>query len=273
MRTSPLQEAARHLLNSIPFRPKLAVVLGSGLGDFADSMDVQFTVENSTIPHYPASSVQGHAGKLIFGTVQDAGVRSLPFVAFKGRVHYYEGGKLEDVLFPIRLAHRLGVRTLLLTNAAGGVNNRFEAGQLMLMRDYINFTGLSIPFEGSAPNPIRKSHQLDRKLQLLFKEAAKDIGVDLKEGTYCWLQGPSYETAGEINMVRVLGADAVGMSTVPEIVKATDLGMKVGGISLISNLATGLSTTKLSHDEVTETANRVKASFAALMKSVILKIR
>jgi purine-nucleoside phosphorylase len=143
----------------------------------------------------------------------------------------------------------------------------------MLMRDYINFTGLSIPFEGSAPNPIRKSHQLDRKLQLLFKEAAKDIGVDLKEGTYCWLQGPSYETAGEINMVRVLGADAVGMSTVPEIVKGTELGMKVGGISLISNLATGLSATKLSHDEVTETANRVKASFAALMKNVILKIR
>jgi purine-nucleoside phosphorylase len=262
--------AQKIFLPLAPFRPSIALILGSGLGDFADHMDVEKIVEASSIPGYPVGSVHGHEGKLIFGAVRENGKSSPPLLIFKGRVHYYETGNIEKVLFPISLAKDLGAKTLLVTNAAGGVNTDFAPGQLMLIHDYLNLTGLEISRVSSTQK--RQSLKLDERLQKVFRSAALDLGIPLEEGTYCWLQGPAYETSAEINMARRLGADAVGMSTVPEIIRARDLGMRVAGISLISNLATGLSPSKLSHQEVTETANRVKARFVSLMRRVLVSI-
>ncbi len=269
----PLNEAVRFVRANIAFKPKIALVLGSGLGDFVNSVSVHASLNAADIPHYPLGSVKGHAGRIVFGTINEGTVSSAPLLLFQGRVHYYENGDIEKVVFPIRLASKLGARVLLLTNAAGGINSRFESGQLMLMKGYLNLaTQHPIADPASARHSIRKE-TFDRNLQNLFVESARDLGIRLQEGVYCWLHGPSYETAAEIKMLRTLGADAVGMSTVPEIIKARSLGMRLAAISLISNMATGLSSTKLSHQEVTETANRLQQSFSALMRSVILRIR
>jgi purine-nucleoside phosphorylase len=268
-----LDEAARFVRGKIDSKPKIALVLGSGLGDFAESVSIRAALKAVEIPHYPVGSVKGHAGRLIFGTIEDGEKSSAPLLLFQGRVHYYENGDIEKVVFPIQLASKLGVQVLLLTNAAGGVNDRFESGQLMLMRGYLNLAK-QLPI--ADPRYRRRNstrRDFDADLQRLFLESAKALGIKLQEGVYCWLHGPSYETAAEIKMLRILGADAVGMSTVPEIIKAKSLGMRVAAMSLISNMATGLSSTKLSHQEVTETANRLQQSFTALMKKVILQIR
>ncbi len=268
-----LGEAFRHIRNIIDFRPKIALVLGSGLGRFAYNVSARLVINSTDIPHYPISSVQGHAGRIIFGTIEQSGHTSLPLLLFQGRVHYYETGQIERVVFPIELAKKLGAKTLIVTNAAGGINANFQAGQLMLIKDCLNFVRKypSIPSVIGAQQRI--SAGFDPRLQDLVRESARDLKIDLQEGTYCWLHGPSYETAAEIKMLRTLGVDAVGMSTVPEIIKARSLGMKVAGISLISNMATGLSLTKLTHEEVTETADKTQSRFSALMKQVILRIR
>ena len=266
-----VDEAYKHIRKHTDFRPVIALVLGSGLGSFAENVSVEYAIDSADIPNYPVSSVQGHAGKLLFGSIRDNGRTSLPILLFQGRVHYYESGLIDRVVLPVELAHKLGAKTLIVTNAAGGINANFHAGQLMLISDCLNLVGKHPPTKSSGSRG-RQLTGFDIGIQETIRQAARDLGIGLQEGTYCWLHGPSYETAAEIKMLRTLGVDAVGMSTVPEITRARSLKMKVGGISLISNMATGLSPSKLSHEEVTETADKTQLSFSALMKEIILRI-
>jgi purine-nucleoside phosphorylase len=273
MTDNPVAEAHNYIRKLTDFRPSIALVLGSGLGSFAEQVQVRCTINSADIPGYPVSSVQGHAGKLVFGRIEHAGKTSLPLLLFKGRVHYYESGQIGRVVFPIELARRLGTKTLVVTNAAGGINANFHAGQLMLIKDCLNLA-LKYPFsESLSQRTKRKAVEFDPKLLDLIRASARELNIGLEEGTYGWLHGPSYETAAEIRMLRTLGVDAVGMSTVPEIVKARSFGMKVAGVSLISNMATGLSPTKLSHEEVTDTADRTQLRFSSLMREILLRIR
>ncbi|MBI4548711.1 MAG: purine-nucleoside phosphorylase [Ignavibacteriae bacterium] len=263
--SSQVKESVRFIRSKVSIRPRIAIILGSGLGDFADTVVNKKTFETSRIPHYPQSNVEGHSGKLIFGKLSHVSV-----LAFQGRIHFYETGNLESVLYPIRLAHGLGIKTLIVTNAAGAVNRQFNPGDLMLITDQINLT-----FENPLRHlrlPIANLQLYDVKLQKLILQVAKENKIDLKQGVYCGIKGPSYETAAEIEMIRRIGGDAVGMSTVNEVSLAVALGMRVAGISVITNLSTGITTEKLSHLDVTEVATRVRKVFANLMSRVIEKI-
>lgn len=277
---SELEQALSFIHSKTSTKHQIALVLGSGLGEFAETLSKPQAIPTSEIPHYPHSTVQGHEGKLVFGQVTLNEETSLPLVVFKGRVHYYESGDLNSALIPIRIAHGLGARYLIVTNAAGGINHTFNPGDLMLIRDFINLTFLKIMCPGnSRGSDIEFRHgrvstnAFDIRLQEIIRKAAKGIKIPLKEGTYCWLTGPTYETLAEIEMLRRMGVDATGMSTVPEIALAQQLGMKVAGISLISNMAAGMTGEKLSHQEVMETANRVKAGFTELMTKILISIK
>lgn len=278
MDNAQLDRALSSVLTQITERPVIAVILGSGLGDFAEELFERKAIPTSTISHYPVSTVQGHEGKLVFGRIRSDGRTSLPVLVFKGRVHYYETVDLDAVVFPIHLAAALGVRYLLVTNAAGGVGRSLAAGDLMLINDFVNFTFLypQVNTQQRRGNPFAQQEYrefLDEELQAIFRLAATELGVVLREGVYCWLKGPTYETKAEVEMFRRLGVDALGMSTVPEILAANELGIRVAGISLISNLAAGMSAEKLSHEEVTETGKRVRLTFSRLLKEVLLRIK
>ena len=216
----------------------------------------------------------GHAGKLILGHIKTQTQQSVPLLVFQGRVHFYETNNLQPVVFPVHVAKRLGIKQMLITNAAGGVNKNFSAGDLMLIRDVLNLTFMGV---GQNKNDLKKKKTstslFDTKLENIILTCAQRLNIPLQEGTYCWLKGPSYETPAEIQMLQRIGVDAVGMSTVPEMLTAHSLGIKLSGISLISNLAAGLSATKLTHKEVTETADQVKNTFTSLMEQVVLSIR
>jgi purine-nucleoside phosphorylase len=268
--TDPIQQAAQFIQDNVPTRPRIACILGSGLGDFAETISSPFSISASDIPHYPVSSISGHAGKLVFGEIRAGLQTSLPLLVFQGRVHFYESNSLDTTIFPTRVAHALGAEYLIVTNAAGGINRSFRPGDLMLIRDTLDLTFLRRQHKSQSRHGA--TNYFDSSLQSALRTTASDLGVRLQEGTYCWLKGPSYETAAEIEMLRRLGADAVGMSTVPEIVTAASLGMKVVGISLISNLATGITGEKLSHEEVTDTANLVKQKFTQLMSTFLLTV-
>ncbi|MBI2618730.1 MAG: purine-nucleoside phosphorylase [Ignavibacteriales bacterium] len=280
-----LREAAETIKSQIAFPPKVALILGSGLGDFADQLQNAVAIASSRIPHYPSSTVQGHEGKLVFGTVRHSQNESPPLLVFKGRVHLYESGNLSSTLFPVALARELGAGTLIVTNAAGGINRSFSPGDLMLIRDFLGLTFLSVKshlnFRDDASDDIvvsrsdrlRRHSSLDGTLQEVIRTTAREFAVPLQEGTYCWLKGPSYETAAEIEMLSRVGVDAVGMSTVPEMSLGMQLGMKVAGISLISNFATGITEGKLSHQEVTETAHKVRSRFTNLLSQILLRLR
>jgi len=265
--------AAVFIRRHVSQRPSVGLILGSGLGGFADSVTASEVIRAEEIPGYPISSVPGHAGQLLFGQIRRGAERSPSLLVFKGRVHYYESADFEQVVLPIALAHRLGVRTLLITNAAGGINSQFLPGDLMIIHDVMNL-GFKRPLtdhpthtDGSA---LRAG--MDPTLTSLLRTTARLLGITVQQGVYCWLQGPTYETAAEIQMLRRLGADAVGMSTVPEILMAASRGMRTAGISLISNFATGIATSPLSHDEVTETADRTQMTFTRLMTEVVLRL-
>lgn len=246
------------------FVPKVAIVLGSGLGDYAKQIRVETEVSYEEIPGFPVSTVPGHAGKFIFGYVGD-----VPVVCMKGRVHYYEGYAISDVVLPIRLMKLLGAEILFLTNAAGGVNTSFHAGDLMLIRDHI---------AAFAPNPLigpnveelgtrfpDMSEVYDKKLSQIILETARENEVYLQEGVYTQMTGPSYESPADVKMLRVLGCDAVGMSTVVEAIAARHAGMRICGISCISNLAAGLSANPLNHKEVQESADKAAPKFQKLV--------
>jgi purine-nucleoside phosphorylase len=262
--------ALEYVLRQITVKPKLALILGSGLGNFGSKIDVSNILKSEDIPHYPQSSVQGHAGRLIFGHLRLGSRISIPLLVFQGRVHFYECESLERVTFPVLLAKKLGIKKLIVTNAAGGINANFKAGDLMLIRDIINLTQMGCPQIGRDGVPKRL---FNVNLQKTVLECSKMLGIPLQEGTYCWLKGPSYETPSEIQMLKKLGIDAVGMSTVPEIFTASRLQMDIVGISLISNMGAGISPTKLSHTEVTETANSVQERFSELMSHVVISLR
>jgi purine-nucleoside phosphorylase len=264
-------EAAEYLRGRGYGGGDVGVVLGSGLGAFAEQMAEPFAIDYSAIPHWPASSVIGHAGRLIGGTSRGKRV-----LALSGRAHFYEGHDLRTVTFAVRVLSRLGIRTLLLTNAAGGINTRFTSGALMVMDDHINFLG-SNPLVG--PNDDRfgvrfpdMTEVYSKRLRALADAAARDLGLAIEHGIYIAVHGPSYETPAEIRAFRVLGADAVGMSTVPEAIVARQMGIEVLGISCISNMAAGILPHPLHHDEVMETTQRVRAEFIALLEGIIERL-
>jgi purine-nucleoside phosphorylase len=246
----------------------IGIVLGSGLGPFTDTMKEPFGVGYGEIPNWPAPNVIGHAGRFIGGTVMGRRV-----IALSGRVHFYEGHDLQTVTFPVRALGRLGVKTLILTNAAGGINTNFVQGALMVIDDHINLFG-SNPLIG--PNDERfgprfpdMTEVYSRRLRAVADEAARAVRVPVEHGVYIAVHGPSYETPAEIYAFRTLGADAVGMSTVPEAIVARHMGLEVLGISCISNMAAGILPHPLHHDEVLETTRRVRAQFVALVEGII----
>jgi purine-nucleoside phosphorylase len=263
--------AAEDIRAHVDVVPTIAVVLGSGLGAFAESLADSITIPYEALPDWPASRVIGHAGKLVVGTA--AGKR---VIALSGRVHYYEGHQLPVVTFATRVLGRLGVKTLLLTNAAGGINTKFGQGALMVIDDHLNLLG-SNPLIG--PNDERfglrfpdMSEVYSRRLRALADEAARAMGLPIEHGVYVAVTGPSYETPAEIRAFRVLGADAVGMSTVPEAIVARHMGMEVLGISCISNMAAGILPQPLTAEEVIETTGRVRAQFIGLLEGVLARL-
>jgi purine-nucleoside phosphorylase len=266
-----INESVEAFHDRLKFRPKIALVLGSGLGQFGELLDDAVQIDASSIPHYPRSVTVGHNGKLIIGKLN-----GVPLLCFQGRVHFYESGDLSTVLYPMLVAHGLGITQLILTNAAGGTRDDFTPGDFMIIDDHINLTfrnPLRPIFDEQRSTPYIHSGEIyDREIRKIIRDAASAKGVPIRSGVYCAVLGPSYETAAEINMVRKIGGDAVGMSTVNEASLAHSLGMRVAGISCITNLSTGISSEKLSHDEVTEVANRVKPAFAKLLMGVIERI-
>lgn len=246
----------------------VAVVLGSGLGGYEEALIGPREISFDEIPGFPKSTVPGHAGKLIVGTIRDKRV-----LIMSGRFHHYEGHSLDKVTMPIRVMALLGVRTLILTNAAGGVNTDFHPGELMLITDYINLTGRN-PLRGAnldafGPRFPDMSMAYDRQLREVALDRAKQHGITLREGVYAWWMGPSYETPAEIRMVRTLGGDAVGMSTVPETIVARHCGMRVLGISTITNMAAGVLDAPINHEEVLAMGGKVREDFHVLLSSVI----
>lgn len=257
------------LRSKTDFVPKVGIILGSGLGDFANQIRVESEVPYNEIAGFPVSTVAGHAGKFIFGYLGD-----VPVMCMKGRVHYYEGYAMTDVVLPIRLMYMMGVRNLLLTNAAGGIGDGFKAGDLMMITDQI---ACFVPNPLIGPNDEKYGPRFpdmsaiyNRDLQDVIRSAAAKHNVPIKEGVYVQLTGPSYESPAEIRMLKALGAGAVGMSTTVEAIVANHLGMKICGISCISNLAAGLSDTPLSHKEVQEAADKAAPLFQKLVKEIIM---
>jgi purine-nucleoside phosphorylase len=265
---SKVEEAASFLKGRITERPDVAVVLGSGLGDFADGLDDAVSLPYGDIPHWPASAVVGHAGKLVAGTL--AGRR---VVVLSGRAHFYEGHPMQTVTFGTRVLARLGAPALILTNAAGGVNVSFKPGTLMVMDDHINLMG-SNPLVGAneerfGPRFPDMTEVYSKRLRAIADDAAKSAGIEVAHGIYAAMHGPSYETPAEIRFLRTIGADAVGMSTAPEAIVARHMGVEVLGISCITNPAAGVLDTPLVHDEVMEVARRVRAEFSMLLEAII----
>src|ERR1044071_7331447 len=265
------QRAAEQIRSRTKTAPLIAVVLGSGLGAFADELTESTSVAYHEIPGFAQATVEGHAGRLVIGKAGD-----VPIAAMQGRFHFYEGYSLEEVTFPIRVLKLLGVRTLILTNAAGSLNTEFTPGSLMVISDHINLMGTN-PLIG--PNDDRfgplfpdLSATYDPHLQNMVITEANEIGLDMRRGVYASLSGPSYETPAEIHMVRTLGADAVGMSTVPEAIVARHMDMQVVGISCITNLAAGVSDRPVDHDQVIATGERVGAQFSELLRRVIPRL-
>ncbi|WP_411342981.1 purine-nucleoside phosphorylase [Paenibacillus sp. WLX1005] len=263
-----IQEAASYIHSKSSINPEIGLILGSGLGILADLIEDGVSIPYGDIPHFPVSTVEGHDGELLLGNVQGR-----PVVMMKGRFHMYEGYGPEVTAFPVRVMKELGVSSLLVTNAAGGVNTSYEPGDLMVLSDHLNMTGRN-PLIG--PNDpalgVRfpdLSEAYSRRLRSVFKETAASQGLKVQEGVYAGLLGPTYETPSEIRMLRTLGADAVGMSTVSETIVARHAGLEVLGISCITNMAAGILDQPLSHDEVMETADRVRDQFLKLVLAII----
>jgi purine-nucleoside phosphorylase len=260
--------AAEFVLARTELRPRIAIVLGSGLGAFAEQLESAVAISFAEIPHFPQSTVPGHSGKLVIGKV--AGV---PVAVMQGRVHGYEGYSSEEVTFPVRVLGRMGVQTLVLTNAAGGINEGLKRGQLVLIADHINLSGRN-PVAGRAderlgPRFFDMSEAYSRRLRELAHEAARAMEFRLDEGVYLSVLGPSFETPAEIRAFRTMGADLVGMSTVQEAIVARQMGMEVLGISCVTNMAAGISAEPLSHEEVMETGRAVEVQLAGLLTRVV----
>ncbi len=271
MFSSELQYALKYVRGKISSKPKIAIILGSGLGPFADELSDKIVISTSSIPNYPVSTVEGHAGKWIMGEF-----KGKPVLALKGRVHSYEGYSLQKVTFGIHLLAEFGIQTMIVTNAAGGLNRSFAAGDLMLITDHINLM-FDNPLFGPNDNSLGPRFPdmcapYSVKLQKLAENTALELGIKLQKGVLASLKGPTYETAAEVRMMQNLCADAGTMSTVPEVITAVYRGLRVLGISCITNLGTGMTPNKLSHEEVTEVAEHVKDKFFRLIKEIITRL-
>ncbi|MGC9933921.1 purine-nucleoside phosphorylase [Priestia aryabhattai] len=263
-----VQQTKDYLLSQIDQWPSIGLVLGSGLGILADEIENPIYIPYNEIPHFPASTVTGHAGRMVIGDLKGKRV-----IAMQGRFHYYEGHSLEAVTYPIRIMKAIGVQQIIVTNAAGGINPNFKPGDLMIIQDHINLTSQN-PLIGPNEEEFGErfpdmSEAYSKKLIALAKGVASKNKINMVEGIYAGMLGPSYETPAEVNFLSIIGASAVGMSTVPEVIVAQHSGLEVLGISCISNMAAGISGHSLTHDEVMETTENIKAQFLQLVKEVI----
>lgn len=257
-----LAQAEEYILSKVQNVPDTAVVLGSGLGYFANQLTPNVILNNRDIPNFPPPTVVGHEGKIIFGSIKRANL-----IAIQGRSHYYEGKTFSEITFYVQLFSRLGVKNLVLTNAGGGMNPALKPGDLVLLKDYINFTQLEVLPVEQIPQQI-----FSERLATIAKSVATELKITLSEGVYCWTTGPSYETHAEVQIIRDLGADVVGMSTVPELIVGAYLGLNILGISLVTNLAAGIGATPLTHEEVQAVADEIKEPYSKFMSALIHKI-
>ena len=265
------ETAAQSILQHTPLRPKIGLVLGSGLGAFADSVTDPARIPFSEIAAFPRSTAIGHAGELVIGKSG-----SVPVAVMQGRVHLYEGYSALEVAFPMRVFGRMGIRSVVLTNAAGGINLHYQQGALVVIRDHINLQGAN-PLVGANDDRFGvrfpdMTHAYAKDYRAIAGEEAAKLGMTLHEGVYAALLGPSYETPAEINYLRIIGADLVGMSTAFEVIAARHMGIKVLAISCVTNMAAGILDQPLSHEEVMETGERVRSSFEALLRAVLPRI-
>ncbi|CAM4111484.1 purine-nucleoside phosphorylase [Flavobacterium sinopsychrotolerans] len=264
-----VQETVSYIKERIDFTPEYGVILGSGLGSFTDEMKVEFTLPYNEIPNFPVSTVQGHKGALVFGTIGDKKV-----VAMQGRFHFYEGYSMTEVTFPVRVMKFLGVEKLVVSNASGGVNPSYKVGSVVMITDHINMTP-EHPLRGKnderfGPRFVNMSEPYSRKMIAKATELAKELSIEVHEGIYLGLQGPTFETLAEYKMVKILGADCVGMSTVPEVIVARHMDLETFGISVITDMGNEESIGTISHDEVLEAAKEAEPKVRSLIKELIL---
>jgi len=267
-RLEPLHKAADFIASKINEIPEIGMILGSGLGVLGDEVENPLIIRYEDIPFFPRSTVEGHAGQMVIGKLEGKNV-----LVMQGRFHYYEGYSMDTVVFPVRVMKLLGIKNFLVTNSSGGVNTSFEPGDLMIISDHIKL-GLDSPLRGPNMDEFGTrfpdmSDGYTKTLRALAKKAGESLGISLREGVYALMGGPNYETPAEIRMLRALGADAVGMSTVPEVLAAAHAGMKVLGISCITNMAAGVLDQPLNHQEVMDTAARVRENFIAVVRKII----
>jgi len=263
-----LSEARRYLNEKVNILPEMGIILGSGLGGFVEIMEDKIAIPYRDIPNFPVSTVEGHKGELVFGKVHGR-----PIVAMQGRFHYYEGYNMQEVTFPVRVMQVLGVNGLIVTNAAGGINPAFRPGDLILIKDHINMMGDN-PLKGAnlsnlGPRFPDLSEGYDLEWRQKALPIAQEIGINPQEGVYAAMSGPSYESPAEIRFLRTIGADLVGMSTVPEVIVANHGGMRVLGISCVTNMAAGILPQRLSHAEVMETAERIEKQFVRFVQALV----
>lgn len=266
-----LDQATEFILSKFKSKAKTAIILGSGLGSITDDMQNKIEISSEDIPHFPNSTVAGHDGKILYGLINNC-----PIIVLKGRTHLYEGYSPEEVIFVIRLFHRIGIQSLIVTNSAGGTNSTFKPGDLMIISDHINLMFRN-PLIGPNDTQIGSrfpdmSGPYDFEYIKLAKQTALELKINIKQGVYCSVLGPSYETAAEVKMIKLLGADAIGMSTVPDVIAARHAGIRVLGLSCITNLGTGLSNQTLTHEEVTTIANAASKQFKSLVMAIIPKL-
>lgn len=266
-----INESVNYINTYIKDQPEIGLILGSGLGSIADKIENSIRIKYEDIPNFPRSTVEGHAGQLVIGKLAGKVV-----VAMQGRFHFYEGYNIREVTFPVRVMSGIGIKSLMVTNAAGGVNTKFQPGDLMIIKDHLNYTGqnplIGENLDNLGPRFLDMSNAYDRKYRSIAKASGEKLGLDLKEGVYTWFTGPTYETPAEVNMARIFGSDAVGMSTVPEVVVANHEGIRVLGISCITNMATGILNQPLNHEEVVETSLKVKDDFEKLVIDILENI-
>lgn len=266
-----INEAKAYIQKFVEYTPEIGLILGSGLGVLGEEVEDKIIINYSDIPNFPISTVEGHKSRFIFGTLNGKKV-----AVMQGRFHFYEGYRMQEVVFPVWVMKSLGISKLIVTNAAGGVNTSFVPGDLMLIKDHINFAGtnplMGPNIEEFGPRFPDMSNAYHRDLVAIAKTCAKENGIEVQEGSYMMFTGPNYETPAEIRMSRILGGDAVGMSTVPEVMTANHCGIKVLGISCITNMAAGILDQPLNHQEVMDTAEKVKTKFIKLVKEVVKQI-
>lgn len=265
-----VQETVQFLKNKTNYSPEYGIILGSGLGTFTDDINIEFTIPYADIPNFPVSTVQGHKGALVFGTIGNKQV-----VAMQGRFHYYEGYDMQTVTFPVRVLHYLGIQNLIVSNASGGVNPNYKVGDVVLIKDHINLFP-DHPLRGTnderfGPRFVNMSEPYSRTLQQKAKAIALQHNIDLKEGIYLGLQGPTFETLAEYKMVKILGADCVGMSTVPEVIVARHMNLSCLGISVITDMGDEDNIDEVNHDEVLQAAKKAEPVVRKLIREFILK--